>query len=359
MKRIAIRCAILLPLLALFYFSLPTIYKQLGIGAVPTADAPIPTTKIPPQSEPAPELSAGVHPQRYDGRCRAREYTPAPKAKLEIYKWVDANGRTHFGDSRQSKTAKRVDVKQDVASKFALQVKERGSALPLDFRDQLEVRIRKSYDVLAQLLPAENIRASKVDLWVFSSNATYESFKQKYAPGLSGASTGFHSSRENIAAVWHKDEKQLMRTAIHEAAHVNNWAMLGVTPTWLNEGLAEYLERMKVYGQTAEVEPNKGWLRTLKKQALPLPMVLRSVRKDWKGKKRSALYAHSWAFVYFLLGEADTRALLKSYLVAVAAQPCVANDFIQYSEANYVGGFAQLNRKYSSWRPEKATAHMY
>ena len=102
---------------------------------------------------------------------------------------------------------------------------------------------------------------------------------------MSGTSTGFHSSRENIAAVWHKNDKQLMRTAIHEAAHVNNWAMLGRTPTWLNEGLAEYLERMNVYGQAVEIEPNRGWLRTLKTEPLSLRTVLRSSREDWSGEK--------------------------------------------------------------------------
>ena len=357
MKHLAIRWAILIPLFVTLYFSLPAIFEQLEASTVQPIDSTS-REKVRPANVPEP-IAIVRPPESYDGICRAREHKTAPKVSPDIYKWVDAQGRTHFGDSRRSKTAQRVDVKRETAAQFSLKVNESGSAMPLDFRNQLEVRIRKSYVVMARLLPEEKVRASDVNLWVFASNADYESFKGQHAPGLSGTTTGFHSSRRNIAAVWHKNDAQLMRTAIHEAAHVNNWAMLGKTPTWLNEGLAEYLERMKVYGQAIEIEPNKGWLRTIKKHALPLPTVLRSSRKDWSGETRSALYAHSWAFVYFLLGEDDTRNLLKDYLAAAAAQPCVANDFIRYSDANFAGGFARLKRNYSNWQPEKATAHVY
>ena len=360
MKRLAIRWAILLPLFALFYLCLPAIYKQFGISATKPVEPASRAVVVAPEIVPTPEPDVAVHAQQLnEGICRAAEHTAAPKTKQDIYKWVDADGRTHFGDSRQSNTAKRVDVKQQAAAQFSLNVHESGSPMPLDFRNQLEVRIRKSYTVLAQLLPIETIRASDVNLWVFASNTRYESFKQQHAPGLSGTSTGFHSSRKNIAAVWHRSDEQLMRTAIHEAAHVNNWAMLGRTPTWLNEGLAEYLERMKVYGQAVEIEPNKGWLRTLKKKPLGLPAVLRSSYQDWSGTDRSSLYAHSWAFVYFLLGEDDTRKLLKGYLAATAAQPCVTNDFIEHSDANFVGGFARLSSNFSVWLPDQATAHVY
>jgi len=358
MIRLAVRWAILLPLFALLYLSLPTIYEQLGTSVVQPVDSAGSTEIVLPVTAPSP--IATVHPpQRYDRNCRARNHQAAAKAKTVIYKWVDANGRTHYGDSRQSKTADRVTVNQQATAQFSLKVNESGPTLPLDFRNQLEVRIRKSFTVLAQLLPAENIRASNANLWVFASNTGYESFKQEHAPGLSGTSTGFHSSRRNIAAVLHKDDKQLMRTAIHEVAHVNNWAMLGRTPTWLNEGLAEYLERMKVFGQAVEVEPNKGWLRTLKNETLPLQMVLGSSRKDWSGDQRNALYAHSWAFVFFLLSEDSTRDLLKGYLAAAAAQPCVVNDFVKYAELNFGGGFAELSRNFSRWQPEKANSHIY
>lgn len=358
MKRLAIRWAILPLIFALLYFTVPVILQYLETNA----PRPVQSISQPelPAPIPAPTVTANVHSQpNYDGVCRARENKPAPKPKSEIYTWVDANGRTHFGDSLQSKTAKRVEVAQTAGAEFSLKVNDRGSTIPLDFRNQLEVRIRKSYSVMEQLLPEEAIRASTVNLWVFGSNEGYERFKQQHAPGLSGTSTGFHSSRQNIAAVWHKSDEQLMRTSIHEAAHVNNWAMLGRTPTWLNEGIAEYLERLNVYAQAAEITPNRGWLRTLKKESLRLPMVLRSTHEDWRGEQRNALYAHSWAFVYFLLGETDTRDLLKSYLAATAAQPCMLIDFISYSESNFAGGFSRLKADFSSWQPDKALAHVY
>ena len=358
MKRLAIRWAILLPLFALFYFSAPKILQHLESSA-PQPIKSVGPTEAPTQLEaPTPPLNVHSEPT-YDGQCRALEHKTVAKPKSEIYKWVDADGRTHFGDSLQAKAAKRVQVEGATAAQFGLKVNDRGSTMPLDFRNQLEVRIKKSYSVMRQLLPEETIRASNVNLWVFGSQTSYERFRQEHAPGLSGTTAGFHSSRQNIAAVWHKDDEQLMRTSIHEAAHVNNWSILGRTPTWLNEGLAEYMERMKVYGQAAEIEPNRGWLRTLKNKPLRLPMVLRSSRSDWRGEQRNSLYAHSWAFVYFLLSEGNTRDLLKSYLAVTALQPCVVNDFISYAEANFAGGFERLSSDFYSWQPDKAIAHVY
>lgn len=356
----AARWALLVPLFALLYLALPSIYQYLGIGAVQPVVNTSPAELVIAARPPVTSQAARVHSLPLDGSlCRAPEHKPAPRTTSEIYKWVDANGRTHFGDRSLVKTAKRVEVNRAAASQFGLTVRERGSAMPLDFREQLEISIRKSYLIMAQLLPQESIRASNVNLWVFGSSSGYESFKKKYAPGLSGASTGFHSPKENIAAVWHKNDNQLMRTSIHEAAHVNNWAMLGRTPNWLNEGLAEYLENMKVYGQVVEIVPSAGWLRTLDKRSLRLSAVLGATREDWGGEKRQALYAHSWAFVYFLLSEKDTLGLLKGFLDVTAAQPCVLNDFISYSRDNFEGGFRQLSGRFYSWQPEKAASHVY
>ncbi len=358
MKRLAIRWAILVPFFALFYFSVPRIFQHLEIDAGQPIESVGPLEARTPIKAPTPPLDVHSLPI-YDGQCRAVEHKVAPKPKSEIYKWVDASGRTHFGDSLQAKAAKRVEIKGLPAAEFGLKVNEVGSTLPLDFRNQLEVRVKKSYSVMRQLLPEETMRASNVNLWVFGSQGGYERFRQQHAPGLSGTTSGFHSPRRNIAAVWHQDDEQLMRTSIHEAAHVNNWSMLGRTPNWLNEGLAEYMERMHVYGQTAEIEPNRGWLGTLKKRPLRLTTVLRSTREDWRGDQRNTLYAHSWAFVFFLLSERSSRDLLKSYLAATAIKPCVVSDFISYADSNFAGGFRRLSSDFSSWRAEKAVAHVY
>ncbi|MFK8019119.1 MAG: DUF1570 domain-containing protein [Pseudomonadales bacterium] len=291
-------------------------------------------------------------------KCRAPSFTVAPmKKKQAIYKWVDANGKTHFGDQQMHASAESIKLKQSASQRFALTINDQQNAMPLDFRDQLEVRIRKNYTVVNELLPPAMLKDANVQLWVFKSLPLYEHFKQKHAPGLVGASNGFHSGNDNIAAVLYKKDKQLMRTAIHEAAHVINLAVLGNTPRWLNEGLAEYLERMKVYSQTAEIEPNKGWLKDLRKSRMPLDTLLSSTQDDWNTEQRSSLYAHSWAFVFYLLSQSETKTLFKDYLAEAAKQPCETLDFIQFASTR--SKLNKLSAGFERWQPQLATAHVY
>ena len=291
-------------------------------------------------------------------KCQTPSFTAAPKKKEQaIYKWVDASGKTHFGDQQMHASAETVKLQKGASQRFALTINDQQNAMPLDFRDQLEVRIRKNYTVVNELLPPSMLKDANVQLWVFRSLPRYEQFKQKYAPGLAGASYGFHSGNDNIAAVLYKKDKQLMRTAIHEAAHVINLAVLGNTPRWLNEGLAEYLERMKVYSQTAEIEPNKGWLKDLRKSRMPLATLLSSTQDDWNTEQRGSLYAHSWAFVFYLLSQTETKTLFKDYLTETAKRPCERLDFMQFARSR--GKLKKLSAGFKGWKPQLATAHVY
>ncbi len=290
-------------------------------------------------------------------KCRGPNFVSAPKKKQAIYKWVDANGKTHFSDQAIHASAETVKEKLGSPQRFVLSITDQSNATPLDFRDQLEVRIRKNYSVVNELLPSEMVKDANVQLWMFKSRQHYEQFRRKHAPGLDGPSNGFHSGKDNIAAVFYKNDEQSMRTAIHEAAHVVNLAVLGNTPRWLNEGLAEYLERMKVYGQTVEIEPNKGWFRRLRETPMSVNQLLSSTRDDWESEQRQSLYAHSWAFVFYLLSEPETKAVLKKYLNETAKTPCETLNFARFVKT--YGDLRRLNAGFSGWQPNLASAHLY
>ncbi|MDC3332878.1 DUF4124 domain-containing protein [bacterium] len=270
-------------------------------------------------------------------------------AGAQVYKWVDDKGKTHFGDQRSKSEVSETLTLDGQIQYFNLKIHVDKQGLPLAFRQDLTVRVNKAYNWLSTLLPRDLLQKVQVNLWVFNQQSGYEQFRKKHAPTLIGASRGFHSSKNNIAAAYRDTDEQLLHTSVHEAVHVMNAGMFGYIPRWLNEGIAEYLEALTVYGQAVEIKPMEGWVRTIKRQRLSIKSVITANRDGWSGNQINSLYAHSWGLVYFLMSTQDGQKLLNDYLVASSKSPCQVEDSYLYIQKNYKGGLNQLESNFNQW----------
>ncbi len=267
----------------------------------------------------------------------------------QIYKWVDDQGKTHFGDRRpqQSKVQSvSVDSRKHY---FNLDLHTDSKAFPPFFSDRLTARVNKAYDVLAKLLSEDELHQVDVNLWVFRSRSGYNKFFARYASGIASNSQGFHSSLNNIAAALHKTDTQVLATSVHEAVHVMNAGMFGRLPRWLNEGMAEYLENINVYGQSADILVRDDWLRQMRRTRLNVSYLLSADGEQWQGDNRSNLYANSWAMVYFLMSTQEGRNTLSRYLIAAANAPCHSLNARAHFHRDYSGGIARLERDFEVW----------
>ena len=269
----------------------------------------------------------------------------------QFYRWVDSQGETHFSDQQPDPSSSNFEsiATQGQLKYFELLLHADKQGLSPLFRTELTIRINKAYDVLSTLIEKSLLQKVKVNLWVFNQRSAYEEFQHHYAPKLSGSSSGFHSPRHNIAAAHRISDVQLLSTSVHEAVHVMNTGMFGRLPRWLNEGLAEYLEEMKVYGQAVEIAPRVRLLRTLGGSPLPIVTVIESDFEDWMGTHRNSLYAHSWGLVYFLMAHDEGQSLLQKILTTSASAPCREENTIQFIERHYNGGVAALQVAFTNW----------
>jgi len=296
--------------------------------------------------------------------CKApKKLTVKRAAGSKVYKWVDENGVTHFGDKRASNTVKNVDTIsfRGRMNYFDLEIKSDGNGLPIDYKDKLSVHINKAYGTLSYLLPKGLLQKVQVNLWVFNDEPSYYAFQKQHAPALAGSSSGFHTSKDNIAAAVRRSDEQLLDTSVHEAVHVMNAGMFGYVPRWLNEGLAEYFETMQVYGQAVEISPDKRKLHLLNMAGgqLLLKDVLTSTFQEWNGSKRELLYANSWALVYFLLEKPQGKKALLEYLAVSAKDPCIQKDANQFFDKKYPGGIKELEERFKSWLLDDPIKHQY
>lgn len=299
----------------------------------------------------------------YDCRPAAEGVVKSIKAR-EIYRWKDGNGKIHFSD-RAHNTSNPVEVVEQKLSRrdyFDLNLHHQGSTTYPGLESDLNIHISKVYDIMSGLLPREKLQKVSVNLWTFNKDSDYQTFREQHAPTASARSLGFHTSRENIAASLNRDGKhQLLTTSLHEAVHVMNSGLFGFTERWLNEGLAEYFERIKVYGQTGQVQYSKSSLEDIKNASthFSFDQLTRTGIDDWQGEHRNLIYSYSWAWVYFLMSQNDTRDVLTSYLSKNAEQPCNNLVSASYFNKRVAGGNQELQRRFDKWLPVAETSQYF
>lgn len=308
-----------------------------------------PSLVVQKERRPLSNNSIGKHFQEYYCKPTARTELVQSKDK-PLYKWVDDKGQSHFSDTVPVDAVEGLEQLQLASTEKLFNLKiQSDSGLPVDFRDKLDLRVRKIYHALESFLPTDLLQPVEVKLWLFSNYSRYLAFRKKHAPDITGSNQGFHSSRNNIAAAYRRTDDQLLTTSVHEAVHVLNSGIFGITPRWLNEGLAEYFEVMNVYGQAMDVKWRTELVKQIRKRPLALSTVTRANQSTWSGSLQNSLYAHSWGLVFYLLGSDTGQPVLLKYLKSSAHSPCVLMDSHAFLSKNYPGGMRILQRDFDLW----------
>ena len=231
--------------------------------------------------------------------------------KNGLYFWTDEKGTKHISDKKPKDTEYQMLtlVGEQVLDYFSLNIS--GSDVPFEFKEKLTGSITKLFAVYGQLLNQAELKKVAVNLRFITSKTEFDQYQARYAPSLSGAA-GFYNNGSNQAVIFYSNYENAFSTALHETAHAINRAVVGNTAKWLNEGLAEYLENIKVNLSSATIKPSAAWLHDgqLKYRLVDLNSLLRSSPDDWNTASNQRLYSSSWAFVYFMMDEPSRKKAL-------------------------------------------------
>lgn len=322
----------------------------------PLHEAILKTKVIPEFTHQFVPLNRPIESLPYNYNCRRFKKPEIKTITSEpIYRWEDEDGKLHFSDqiNRASGHVDTVNLDLNKKDYFDLYIHQQDDT-PAQLKSDLETHLRKVYDIMSGLLPSNKVSKITVNLWTFNNDHDYQRFRKRHAPTASAKSLGFHTNQENIAASLDRDgEQQLLTTSLHEAVHVMNSGLFGRTERWLNEGLAEYFERIKVYGQAGEIQYSETSIQDINQS--PKKFSFRQIANanidDWQGKHRNLIYSYSWAWVYFLMSQDDTREALISYLSATAENPCDSLISTHYFDQRIPGGTVQLQNRFNQWLP--------
>ncbi len=229
-----------------------------------------------------------------------------------IYTWTDQDDIYHVSD-KPPKEGEFLIVNyagQKVFDYFSLTLNTEN--LPYDFNEKLTVKLNKLFAIYGELLDISSLKKTDINLLIYSSKSAFEQIKTKHKMTVANKINGFYSHNTNQAYLLFTNFARTMKTATHEATHAINRAIIGYSARWLNEGLAEYSEGIKVKAMTAQVYPNKDWTRNgrMVEQLLPLSTLFSANERQWNSNQRQKLYATSWAFIYFMMEKPKRKQML-------------------------------------------------
>lgn len=296
------------------------------------------------------------------GNARVCEDTSLGEVKYkkigEVYTWVDDRGIANFSSTPPEKG----DFKllnyagEKVFDYFTLDLNT--ESLPYDFNQKLTLKLNKLFELYGQLLDRSSLKKVDINLRIYVSKIAFNQIKAKHNMPISDNTPGFYTHATNQAHLLLTDNAATMRTSIHEATHAINRGIIGYSPNWLNEGLAEYSEYIEVEGQNSKALPNKNWTSNnrISEKLVPLHILLTATNSNWDSKLRSRLYATSWAFIYFMMDNPQRKGMLASIIKREQQNLC---DVSEHQQVEKVIGMPVkgLQKQFNNWTRLKLKAH--
>lgn len=278
-------------------------------------------------------------------------------ANAEIYQWRDADGKLHFGDAPPDRQeAEDLSERYDNRLPFQVIIEGVDYRIPPSVRNHINVSVRKIFAIYEQALGVELNQEQDFRIVIYGTEAAFRQYQRQVAPVLENAS-GFYNGSTNQITTWGMPEPQLLAVITHEASHAISASEGRWIPTWLNEGLAEYFEGMRVSGLGAEVYTQRYWLTRLKtagyhQQDPQLQRYLTVDHEGWyqaDGGDGALSYATSWSLVFFLMDSDEGRELLKQVLNRARLTPMPLRDSAGYIARRWPGGLAALTEAWQQW----------
>ena len=271
-----------------------------------------------------------------------------------IYTWTDEKEVYHVSDKppKEGKFKLFNYVGKNVFDYFSLDLN--ADSLPYDFNQKLTLKLNKLFELYGELLDRSSLKKVDINLRIYDSKIDFNQIKAKNNMTISDNTLGFYSHASNEAYLLLTDKASTIRTATHEATHAINRGIIGRTPKWLNEGLAEYSEYIEVNGQSTKVYPNNNWTRKarLSKQLLPLSTLFLAKEKEWDSGLKHRLYATSWAFVYFMMEQPNRKAILAKLIKSEQQNRCDIIDKNKIEQQLEIP-LNVLQKQFSNWSKSK------
>ncbi|NOU50055.1 hypothetical protein HG263_05820 [Pseudoalteromonas sp. JBTF-M23] len=183
--------------------------------------------------------------------------------------------------------------------------------------DLIIERLSLVHGVYSKFLPTSQNKSVTLNLVVLSDRTQYEDYTSRYGfDPRTSQGVFFHGS--NSAFVEYKNDQQVIKTAVHEAVHAMNLRLIGLTPRWLNEGMAQLLSGIDIQNGALTFDVKKAYL-----SAEPHDIYgLLASESQWESIDTDKLYYSGWSWLSFLMGTELGVNTMTQLLRRESTNPC-------------------------------------
>ncbi|WNO08600.1 DUF4124 domain-containing protein [Teredinibacter sp. KSP-S5-2] len=277
----------------------------------------------------------------------------------EIYRWVDENGKVHFGDKRNVVTssaqdAEQVQVRTTVSQwqPFDISVKAVNVELSEEELKGIRQGVIDVYRFFDKVMHFDFHKTVPVKVHLFGSEAEYLREVDRISGYNARNTLGVYLPDQHSIYAFLQDERhKTFATIRHEVSHAITHTLSDYAPAWLNEGLAEQMETITgsdsglVIGRHAD---NHRYFSE-SSQKITLDQFLEMQSRDWRHQnKRNYIYqCMAGELVYFLLSSANGRAFLTRLLHEYKRGSQVLSRYLV--NKHYIGSNTGLQVGWNAW----------
>lgn len=283
--------------------------------------------------------------------------------QAEIHRWVDDQGKVHFGDrppARQKTEVLHIDTRTGWKP-FDIKVYYLNQLVTED-SEQVDVkRIQRDvnlvYRFFDEILYFDFYQQVPVTIKVFPDYPSYSAYIARVTGRSFGPTKGIYLGKTHeIAVFYHPDNRggkdSTYRTIKHEVSHAIWGALAGLVPHWLQEGLAEQMETLVLQQGRFVIRAhaqNRALLLRHQGKTLSVLEFVEVRSSDWRAHQAvSVNYAMAGQLVYRLFstsyGRSCVTRLLQDYKRGERRRSYYLLD------KHYIGGAEAFRVHWEQWR---------
>ena len=324
-----------------------------------------------------------AHNQHFSGFLILALLVLAAPSSAQIYRWVDANGVTHFSEkkpadsraqaeeiSEQLKQTGNVMQFTDVGdiefykpperrrdARVRIDIEAFDFTLSEALRDRIQAQVDGLYQAYVRWFDWSTEPDHPITIKLFGSYELFEQYQIETRGRFITNRSHYTPARREVLMLGSNFEEATLQLLLHETSHAVMDMQVRNASKWFNEGIACLFEGVEYRRGEHFVRTQGSWsermgLKLEEGSLAPLTDYLRIPDQQWgaeSGRVENTYYMIAWSLMRFLITTEHGMRALAQALQSQRFRSGDPNELVTLLDATYPGGIRRLDREWRTW----------